>query len=174
MADWLVEAEQLGQRMSMNARAFVTATLAELRGDLELAEAETAWSVEQLDEGGQRGLVATLAGFQSILLGRLGRWDEAAAAASIAREQSHPDDLDSEAFWRRAEAQVIAHRGDLEGVGDAAIKSAALSSRSWIRWLSRARSCFSSRQLSQLKLAARTSMIARNSVRGNAATGTTD
>jgi class 3 adenylate cyclase len=114
VADWLAEAEQLGQRMSMNARAFVTATLAELRGDLELAESETAWSVEQLDEGGQRGLVATLAGFQSIVLGRLGRWDEAAAAAAIAREPSHPDDLDSEAFWRRAEAQVIAHRGDLE------------------------------------------------------------
>ena len=115
VADWRAEAEKLGQRMSMNARAFVTATLAELRGDLELAEAETAWSVEQLDEGGQRGLVATLAGFQSILLGRLGRWDEAAVVAAIAHEQSHPDDLDSEAFWRRAEAQVIAHRGDLEG-----------------------------------------------------------
>jgi tetratricopeptide (TPR) repeat protein len=59
--------------------------------------------------------VATLAGFHSIVLGRLGRWDEAALAAAKSRDQSHPDDLDSEAFWRRGEALVTAHRGDLDG-----------------------------------------------------------
>jgi tetratricopeptide (TPR) repeat protein len=114
-ADWLAQAEGLGQRLSISTRAFTTALIAELHGDLDHAESEIAWSIAQLEDSGHRGLVATLAGFQSIILGRLGRWDEAARAAAKARGQSHPDDLDSEAFWRRAAALLIAHRGDLDG-----------------------------------------------------------
>jgi hypothetical protein len=114
-ADWLAQAEGLGQRLSLSTRAFTTGLIAELQGDLEQAESEIAWSIAQLEDSGQRGLVATLAGFQSVVLGGLGRWDEAARAAAKARDQSHPDDLDSEAFWRRAEARLMAHRGDLGG-----------------------------------------------------------
>ena len=114
-ADWLAQAEGLGQRLSLSTRAFTTGLIAELQGDLEHAESEIAWSIAQLEDSGQRGLVATLAGFQSVVLGGLGRWDEAARAAAKARDQSHPDDLDSEAFWRRAEARLMAHRGDLGG-----------------------------------------------------------
>jgi tetratricopeptide (TPR) repeat protein len=58
--------------------------------------------------------VSTLYGLQGIYLARVGRWDEVVESARRGREQSHPDDLDSEALWRWADALVTAHRGDPE------------------------------------------------------------
>ena len=115
LAEWLRTAEALGDRYSLNSRAFTTATIAEMEGDLDTALSEAAWSIGRLEAAGQRGLVATLYGLQGIFLARAGRWDEAAESARRAREQSHPDDLDSEALWRWAEAPVMAHRGDADG-----------------------------------------------------------
>jgi ATP/maltotriose-dependent transcriptional regulator MalT len=112
LAEWLGTAEVLGDRYSLNSRAFTTATIAEMEGDLPTALSELAWSIERLEEAGQRGLVATLYGLNGIFLARVERWGEAAESARRAREQSHPDDLDSEALWRWAEAPVTAHNGD--------------------------------------------------------------
>ena len=115
LADWLRSADELGDRYSLHSRAFTTATIAEMEGDLDTALDEVAWSLERLEADGQRGLVATLYGLQGIFLARIGRWDDAAESARRAREQSHPDDLDSESLWRWATAQVMAHTADPEG-----------------------------------------------------------
>jgi class 3 adenylate cyclase/tetratricopeptide (TPR) repeat protein len=114
LAEWLRSAEELGDRYSLDARAFTTVTIADMEGDADTALSELAWSIERLEEGGQRGLVSTLYGIQSTFLARVGRWDDAAESARLGRERSHPDDLDSEALWRWAEALVTAHRGDAE------------------------------------------------------------
>ena len=114
VAEWLRSAEELGDRYSLNSRAFTTAVIADIEGDVDTALSEVAWSIGQLEAAGQRGLVSTLYGLQGIFLARVGRWDEAAASARCGREQSHPDDLDSEALWRWAEALVVAHRGQAE------------------------------------------------------------
>jgi tetratricopeptide (TPR) repeat protein len=111
-ARWVAHAEAIGNTVELESRAFTTAFLADLAGDLERAESELSWSIERLDRRGMRGLVATLAGLQSVVLGRLGRWDEAASAVALARQRSHPDDLDSESIWRVAEAAVLAQRGE--------------------------------------------------------------
>src|SRR5205085_11534675 len=87
---------------------------ADIEGDLDTALSEVAWSIERLEAAGQRGLVSTLYGLQGTYLARVDRWDEAAESARRGREFSHPDDLDSEAMWRSAEAQVMAHRGDID------------------------------------------------------------
>ena len=130
LAKWLGAAEQLGDRYGLNARAFTTATIAEMEGDVDTALSELAWSIERLEEAGQRGLVATLYGLQGIFLGRVGRWDASAESARRGCELSHPDDLDSEALWRWAEALVTAYRGDTE-VGQALLREAiALIDRS--------------------------------------------
>ncbi|MGN6378270.1 MAG: AAA family ATPase [Gaiellales bacterium] len=113
--EWLRTAEALGDRYSLNSRAFTTATIAEMEGDMDTALAELAWSIERLEAEGQRGLVSTLRGLEAIFRARVGRWDEAAESARLGRERSHPDDLDSEAVWRWAEALVTAHRGDAAG-----------------------------------------------------------
>ena len=89
--------------------------MADIEGDVDTALSEVAWSIDRLEAAGQRGLVSTLYGLQGIFLARSGRWDEVAESVRAAREQSHPDDLDSEALWRWAEALVVAHRGDTEG-----------------------------------------------------------
>jgi tetratricopeptide (TPR) repeat protein len=123
LAKWLRTSEQLGDRYGLNARAFTTATIAEMEGDMDTALSELEWSIERLEDGGQRGLVATLYGLQGIFLARVGRWDEVAESARRGREQSHPDDLDSEALWRWAEALVTAYRGDAE-VGQALLREA--------------------------------------------------
>jgi ATP/maltotriose-dependent transcriptional regulator MalT len=115
--------EDLGDRYSLNSRAFTTATIADIEGDVETALSEVAWSIERLEAAGQRGLVSTLYGLQGIFLARVGRWDEVAESARRARDQSHPDDLDSEALWRWAEALVTAYRGDAE-VGQALLREA--------------------------------------------------
>jgi tetratricopeptide (TPR) repeat protein len=114
LAEWLRSAEELGDRYSLNARAFTTVTIADLEGDVDTALSELAWSIERLEAAGQRGLVSTLYGLQGTFLARAGRWDEAAEAARLGRERSHPDDLDSESLWRWAEALVTAHRGDAD------------------------------------------------------------
>ena len=115
VAEWLRSAEELGDRYSLNSRAFTTAIIADIEGDVDTALSEVAWSIGRLEVEGQRGLVSTLYGLQAIFLAHVGRWDEAAASAARGREQSHPDDLDSEALWRWAEALVVAHHGDAEG-----------------------------------------------------------
>ena len=116
IAEWLALVDRLGDRMSLHTRGFTTAPMARMRGDNETAAAEAEWSSERLEEAGHRGLVATLEGFRGVVLAELGRgWDEAAEAAARSRELSHPDDLDSESFWRVAEAWVTAHRGELDG-----------------------------------------------------------
>jgi class 3 adenylate cyclase/tetratricopeptide (TPR) repeat protein len=115
LAEWLRTAEQIGDRYGLNSRAFTTATIAAMENDLDTALSELAWSIEQLERAGQRGLVSTLYGLQGLFLARVGRWDEAAESAQRARERSHPDDLDSESLWRWAEAPVRAHEGDLDG-----------------------------------------------------------
>ncbi|MGZ4481813.1 MAG: AAA family ATPase [Gaiellales bacterium] len=115
LADWLRSAEALGDRYSLNSRAFTTATIADMEGDLDTALSEVSWSIGRLEAEGQRGLVATLYGLQGIFQARAGRWDEAAESARRAHEQSHPDDLDSEALWRWAQAPVMSHWGDAEG-----------------------------------------------------------
>ena len=90
---------------------------------METALSEVALSIERLEAAGQRGLVSTLYGLQGIYLARVGRWDEVVVSARRGREQSHPDDLDSEALWRWAEALVTAHRGDPEA-GQALLREA--------------------------------------------------
>jgi class 3 adenylate cyclase/tetratricopeptide (TPR) repeat protein len=123
IAEWLRSAEELGDRYSLNSRAFTTATIADIEGDVDTALSEVAWSIERLEAAGQRGLVSTLYGLHGIFLARVGRWDEAAESARRGRDQSHPDDLDSEALWRWAEALVTVYRGDAE-VGQALLREA--------------------------------------------------
>ncbi len=108
---WLEEVEGMGDRLAIGSKAFMTGMLAEMDGNLERAVDETAESIAMLDAAGHRGLVSTLEGFNAVNLAVLGRWDEAENAVARSRETSHPDDLDSESFWRLGEARLLDHDG---------------------------------------------------------------
>jgi len=104
---WLAEVEGMGDRLAIGSKAFMTGMLAEMNGNVERAVDEAAESIALLDAAGHRGLVSTLEGFRAVNLATLGRWDEVAEAVARSRETSHPDDLDSESFWRLGEARLL-------------------------------------------------------------------
>ncbi|MHB8642235.1 MAG: adenylate/guanylate cyclase domain-containing protein [Gaiellaceae bacterium] len=86
-------------------------------GNVEGAAEFLRESCEGLEAAGERNVLSTFSGQYALMLGMLGRTDEAEARAATARELSASDDVASEVLWRLAQARVCAHRGQVaEGV----------------------------------------------------------
>ena len=68
--------------------------------------------VEILDSLGETGFNSTLTGLLAGALCRLGRFDEAEAAAARSQELGAEDDFATQVVWRRARAMVLSFRGD--------------------------------------------------------------
>ena len=123
----LATIDELGCDVYSKSRAFHTASLAQLRGDLQYADAELARSISLL--GSNRAWISTLAGWRANVLIQLGRLGEAQDVVSLAQSTSHGDDPNSEPSWRIARAQLLAREGRLEPALELAGEAVAIADR---------------------------------------------
>jgi hypothetical protein len=106
--------EELGATLDLMTMAFFTGPLELLAREPTAAVRELRLACDSLEERGEKGWLSTLSGMLAWGLCDEGRLDEAATAASRAREVATSDDHDAHAFWRSAEARVLARRGKHE------------------------------------------------------------
>jgi tetratricopeptide (TPR) repeat protein len=110
-------AERQGQRIVLWASWGQNVGRTELlAGDPERAEAALRPSYESLRDAGSLAFSSTLAGQLAHALVELGRADEAATFAAIARDAAGEADVLSQVLWRSALARSLA----LQGAGDRA------------------------------------------------------
>jgi tetratricopeptide (TPR) repeat protein len=106
--------EELGATLDLMTMAFFTGPLELLAGEPKAAVRELRSACDALEERGEKGWLSTLSGMLGWGLCDEGRLAEAATAASRGREVATSDDHDAHAFWRSAEARVLARRGKHE------------------------------------------------------------
>jgi class 3 adenylate cyclase/tetratricopeptide (TPR) repeat protein len=94
---------------ALASKARVELAAGNYRGAAELLRE----SCEGLEAAGERNVLSTFTGQYALMLGMLGRIDEAEAQAARARELSASDDVASEVLWRLALARVCASRGQI-------------------------------------------------------------
>lgn len=80
-------------------------------GDAEGSVRFLGDSAGRLMSIGESNLRSTVEGFLGVALARVGRMDDASAAAHRCRELASDDDWASQLLWRQVEAQVVAERG---------------------------------------------------------------
>jgi tetratricopeptide (TPR) repeat protein len=85
-----------------------------LRGRYEEAERIFRSVIELLDPIGETGFNSTVRGLLARTLCDLERFEEADTVASRCRELAAEDDFASQAYWRMARAQVLAHRAGFD------------------------------------------------------------
>ncbi len=94
-----------------------------LAGDLEAAERELRGAYEMLVALDERFLLPTIAGLLGQTVYALGRFDETPVLASVARELSGEDDVDTQALWRCVQGKILAREGATDE-GEALIREA--------------------------------------------------
>jgi tetratricopeptide (TPR) repeat protein len=106
--------EELGATLDLITMTFFTGPLELSAGEPAAAVRELRSACDALEERGEKGWLSTLSGMLSWGLCDEGRLEEAATAASRGREVATSDDHNAHAFWRSAEARVLARRGKHE------------------------------------------------------------
>jgi class 3 adenylate cyclase/tetratricopeptide (TPR) repeat protein len=118
--------EDLGSRLTWAATSTPATMLEWLAGDEVAAEAAARAGIEALREMGERGYFSTIAGHLAESLCRQGRFDEADHFSRLSEEAAAADDLDSQARWRAARAQVLASQGRFDEAETLAREAVAL------------------------------------------------
>jgi class 3 adenylate cyclase/tetratricopeptide (TPR) repeat protein len=116
----------LGSRLTWAATSNPATMLERLAGDEVAAEAAARAGIEALREMGERGYLSTMAGQLAESLCRQGRFDEADHFSRMSEELAAADDLDSQARWRAARAQVLASQGRFDEAETLAREAVAL------------------------------------------------
>ena len=107
--------EDLGQKLVLGSSRMIVGTVAILAGRAQDAEQELRPGYEALEAMGETGYLSTIAGVLALALCAQGRLDEAESSAETSRQLGAEDDLTTQTFWRAAQAEVLASRGDFEG-----------------------------------------------------------
>jgi ATP/maltotriose-dependent transcriptional regulator MalT len=105
--------KDLGQQFRLAYLTVIAGRIEVLAGDLTLAEGKFRDAHDQLEQIGERGLLATVCAELAEVLGMLGRIEDAAEMANKSESLSVAEDVESEIRWRIARARVIAGQGDL-------------------------------------------------------------
>jgi tetratricopeptide (TPR) repeat protein len=106
--------EELGQDVSAASSRMMVARAEFVAGDIGQAEDELRFGYEKLKQMGERGFLSTVAAMLALVLCRQDRHEETAPYTQEARELGAADDLTTQLFWRCAQAEVIASRGEIE------------------------------------------------------------
>ncbi len=115
--------------VSVGAAAITTwsSAIELLAGDPAAAERELRPALEQLQEIGERGNLASIAAQLAEALHAQGRSEEALAATVTSEEASSPDDVHAQISWRVARAKALAQLGrgrEAQEIGTTAVELA--------------------------------------------------
>ena len=97
-----------------------------LAGNAAAAEAELRRGYDVLDRLGDRYLLPSIAGLLARALLLQGRTAEAAELADVAEERARCDDVDAQALWRSARAQLLARSGAQDAAEELALEAVGL------------------------------------------------
>jgi tetratricopeptide (TPR) repeat protein len=106
--------KDLGQRLSYGATAEIEGKIELLAGDAEAAERVLREGFELLQSMGETGYLSTIASSLAEAMYRQKRYEEAEHFSEVSEQTAAPEDLDSQAGWRRTRARVLAQRGEAE------------------------------------------------------------
>jgi tetratricopeptide (TPR) repeat protein len=119
--------DALGQGFGAAAVTTWSSAVELLAGDPGAAERELRPALEQLQEIGERGNLASIAAQLAEALHAQGRSEEALAETLTSEEASSPDDVHAQISWRVARAKVLAQLGrgrEAQEIGSAAVELA--------------------------------------------------
>jgi class 3 adenylate cyclase/tetratricopeptide (TPR) repeat protein len=95
--------------------------------DPDSAERELRWCVDTLERLGETGYLSTAAAILADAIYLQGQYEEAERFTRMSEETSGPDDLVSQAGWRRVRAKILARRGQVEAAVALAKEAVAIS-----------------------------------------------
>ena len=105
--------EELGQQVTAGSTRMASARVLFLAGRFGEAEERLRLGYEMLEAIGEKGYLSTTAAVLAVVLCTEGRHDEAERYVQEARELGAEDDLTTQIYWRCAQAEVHANRGEL-------------------------------------------------------------
>jgi class 3 adenylate cyclase len=105
------------------------AEIATLAGDDEAAVSYLRAFCDRLQERGERSTLSTYAPRLGRSLCALGRYDEAEPLAQLGRDLGDNLDVATQAWWRQAQALVLAHRGEHAEAMSLAREAVAIAER---------------------------------------------
>lgn len=114
MARDRVITEELGVRLTAAAAAELYGWILMLEDDLPAAEAEVRRGLGSLHAMGDRATASTLAALLAQVLYAQGRLDEVLELTALGRDESSPDDLQTQIQWRGPRAKALAGRSELD------------------------------------------------------------
>ncbi len=106
--------EEFGQSVSTAGLRMASAKAEFFAGRVREAEEELRLGYDELGQLGEKGYRSTLAGVLAVRLCAQGHHDEAEPYAQEARELAAVDDLTTQLYWRCAQAEVLASRGEID------------------------------------------------------------
>ena len=118
--------DELGLTVSAIALRFEAGRIERLAGRPDLAELVLRPAVESLELIGDRGHFVTVAPVLADVLLALGHAPEAERLIGLTIEWAIDDDIDPQISWRRAQARLLAERGDLDEAERVAREAVAL------------------------------------------------
>jgi class 3 adenylate cyclase/tetratricopeptide (TPR) repeat protein len=121
---------ELGQRTLHASDAMNAGWIALLAGEPERAEADLTEGAQELEAGGEKGTMSTVAAVLAEVLYQLGRDEEAEQWTRRSERAASPEDVLSQAMWRSTLAKVLARRGDADHAMQLAAEAVELARRS--------------------------------------------
>jgi class 3 adenylate cyclase/tetratricopeptide (TPR) repeat protein len=119
--------EALGRNVGAAAITTWSSAIELLAGDAGAAERELLPALEQLQEIGERGNLASIAAQLAETLHAQGRSEEALSATLTSEDAASPDDVHAQISWRVARAKALAQLGrgrEAQKIGNAAVELA--------------------------------------------------
>jgi class 3 adenylate cyclase/tetratricopeptide (TPR) repeat protein len=106
--------EELGQRVNIASMRMASARSEFFAGRLRESENDLRLGYDVLDQMGEKGYLSTIASLLAVVVRAQGRDHEAEVYAQEARELGADDDRSTQLYWRCAQAEVLASRGDID------------------------------------------------------------
>jgi tetratricopeptide (TPR) repeat protein len=106
--------EELGQHVIVGSTSIPVARMERFTDQLAEAEEELRQGYRLLDQMGERGYLSTVSALLALVLCAQHRYEEAEAYALDARELGAEDDITTQLYWRCAQAEVLASRGEFD------------------------------------------------------------
>jgi tetratricopeptide (TPR) repeat protein len=106
--------EELGQDVNVASTRMASARSEFFAGRLREAEIELRVAYEALEPMGERGYLSSISALLAVVLCAQGRYDDASSYVQRAQELGAKDDFTTEVYWRFAQAEIHASKGEFE------------------------------------------------------------